>query len=521
MAAPDQVFDVLIVGGGINGAGIACDAAGRGLSVLLCEQGDLGQATSSASSKLIHGGLRYLEYYEFRLVREALAEREVLLAKAPHIIRPLRFVLPLGEGMRPAWLVRLGLFLYDHIGPHPNLPNSRSVDLTSDPFGAPLRPHLKKGFAYSDCWVDDARLVVLNAIGAAQRGATILPRTKLAAARRTDGLWEARLEDRQSGETHTVHARTMVNATGPWVQLLRRQILGTGGDSAGTKVRLVKGSHIVVPRLHEGDHAYILQNPDRRVVFVLPFENRFSLIGTTEVPFHGDPGSAGMDAEEVSYLCAAVGAYFARPVVPADSVWSFTGVRPLIGDEAEDPSALTRDYTLELDTAIGGAPLLSVIGGKITTYRRLAEQALARLNPYLSGMGRPWTARAALPGGDMAGGDMAGGGLDALVRDLASTYFALDTSYLHALARRHGSLCAAVLGDARKAADLGPDFGAGLYGREVDYLVRREWARTAEDVLWRRTKCGLQMSQAARRAVGEYMYAGAGAGNGLSKTAVR
>lgn len=498
-ARPDPV-DLLIIGGGINGAGIACDAAGRGLSVTLCEMDDLASATSSASSKLIHGGLRYLEYYEFRLVREALAEREVMLTKAPHIVWPLRFVLPHRNAVRPAWMIRMGLFLYDHLSAQRRLPGCRGVDLRHDPYGAPLDDTIAKGFVYSDCWVNDARLVVLNAIDAAANGATILTRTRVTGARRTGGLWRVRLRDQETGDEREVGARVLVNAGGPWVQEVLDGVVESGGGGPANHIRLVKGSHIVVPRLYDGDHAYILQNTDRRVVFVIPYEEDFSLIGTTEVGVTGDPGTARMDDAEAAYLCDAVSAYFTKAVSPADVVWSFAGVRPLFDDASESASAVTREYVLDLDVAEGQAALLSVFGGKITTYRCLAEQALDKLRAHLPRMGTPWTADRPLPGGYIPDGDFA-----AFTEALVAAHPGLDAEFLRALARRHGTLCRDVLGDAREMADLGTDFGAGLTAREVDYLMEREWARSAEDVLWRRTKCGLHMSDDERRAVADYV----------------
>jgi glycerol-3-phosphate dehydrogenase len=486
-------FDLLIVGGGVNGAGIACDATGRGLSVALVERGDLAGATSSASSKLIHGGLRYLEHREFRLVREALKERDVLIAKAPHITKVLDFVLPHQGGIRPAWLVRLGLYLYDALATSERLPRSRAVIFAGHSTGAPLKPEIKRGFIYADCWVDDARLVVLNARAAADRGARIMTRTRLEDARRANGGWEARLEGPDG--PLTARARAIVNAAGPWVLGAQEKLhLGTR-----RRVRLIKGSHIVVPRVHDGDFAYILQNVDRRVVFVLPYEGRFSLIGTTDVPIEGDPAAVKIDQAEIGYLCDAVNRYLWKPIAPADVVWSYAGVRPLVDDESINPSKVTRDYVIDLD-AEGGAPALSIFGGKITTYRRLAEHALQRLAPFFPVMGAPWTATAPLPGGDLAGASVEdfATALAARLRDVAAVH-------VGALARRHGTLARMVLGDARCAADLGRHFGAGLYQREVDYLIRHEWAATAEDVLWRRTKCGLHMSEAERAAVAAAM----------------
>jgi glycerol-3-phosphate dehydrogenase len=400
--AESEPVDLLVVGGGINGAGIARDAAGRGLSVVLCEKDDLASATSSASSKLIHGGLRYLEYYEFRLVREALIEREVLLRAAPHIIWPLRFVLPHDRGQRPAWMIRLGLFLYDHLGGRDRLPGTETLALAKAPAGAPLKSSLTKAFCYSDCWVEDARLVVLNALDAKERGVEVLTRTRCTGARRVDGLWQAELEPADGGAPRRLPARAMVNAAGPWVAETLRQVAGINRQST---LRLVKGSHIVVPRLYDGPHAYILQHTDRRVVFVIPYEGRFSLIGTTDLPYEGDPAAVSITDDEVGYLCAAVNRYFDRPVEASRIAWSYSGVRPLYDDARENVSAVTRDYVFDIDGGDGAAPLLSVYGGKITTYRKLAEHALAKLQPLLGFTGATWTGRAALPGGDMANAD--------------------------------------------------------------------------------------------------------------------
>ncbi|HEY5597848.1 MAG TPA: glycerol-3-phosphate dehydrogenase, partial [Kiloniellales bacterium] len=407
--AGTEPADLLVIGGGINGVGIARDAAGRGLSVVLCEQDDLASATSSASTKLIHGGLRYLETYEFRLVREALIEREVLLRAAPHIIWPLTFVLPHNTGLRPAWMVRIGLFLYDHLGGRKLLPGSYGIDLRGHPAGAPLRRTFGKAFCYSDCWVEDARLVVLNAMDARDRGAEILPRTRCTGARRSNGLWRVTLEPAAGGPARHVAARALVNAAGPWVS----DVLATvAGANRRGRLRLVKGSHIVVPRLSDGEQAYVLQNDDRRIVFVIPYERDFSLIGTTDVPFAGDPGQVRISDEETAYLCAAVNRYFTKPVTPEQVVWTYSGVRPLYDDEHENASAVTRDYVFDLDLGGGDAngdraPLLSIFGGKITTYRKLAEHALEKLLPRLGSSAPAWTQTAALPGGDIADADFA------------------------------------------------------------------------------------------------------------------
>ncbi|WP_159995294.1 glycerol-3-phosphate dehydrogenase [Roseomonas sp. 18066] len=482
-----DAFDLLVVGGGINGAGIARDAAGRGLSVALVERGDLGGATSSASSKLIHGGLRYLEHHEFRLVREALAEREVLLRLAPHIAWPMRFVLPHAPEMRPRWMLRAGLFLYDHLAKRVTLPASQSLDFRKHTWGAPLNDDARHGFAYSDAWVEDSRLVVLNARDAAARGARIMVGTEFLGASRDAAGWTARLRD-ADGTERQVRARAIANAAGPWVM----QALGAAGVPAPDRIRLVRGSHIVVPALHDGDQAYILQNDDRRVVFVIPYEGRFSLIGTTDVPHDPASGPPRCTEDEQDYLCRAVSRQFRKPVTRADIVWTYSGVRPLHDDGAENPSAVTRDYVLKLDH--DGAPLLSVFGGKITTFRRLAEDATTQLCQAL-GQPRPaWTSGPPLPGGDFGGRDATG-----LLSDLAARYPFLDGALLQRLFRCYGSDLPAVLGTARQAEDLGRDLGGGITERELDWMVAHEWVRSAEDALWRRTKRGLHMSAEERQ----------------------
>ena len=491
------VHDLLVIGGGVNGCGIARDVAGRGLSVLLAERGDLAGATSAASTKLIHGGLRYLEHYEFRLVREALTEREVLLRAAPHIAWPLRFVLPHHKGLRPWPLLRLGLFLYDHLGGRRILPPTRSLDLRRDPAGRPLRPEFTRGFEYSDCWVEDSRLVVLNARDAADRGAAIRTRTACVSARRQDGLWHATLRDQASGATTEVAARGIVNAAGPWVADV---LSGVARLNSPAKVRLVKGSHVVVPRLYDHDRCYIFQNADGRICFAIPYEDDFTLIGTTDEEFTGDPAGAAISEAETVYLCRAVSAYFRTPVTPADVVWSFSGVRPLYDDGASRAQEATRDYVLELDGAAGQAPLLSVFGGKITTYRRLAESALARLAPYFPAMGPAWTAGASLPGGDFPWD-----GAAALAGTLREARPWLPATLAARLVRHYGTRAAALLGDAASLADLGQDFGGGLTAREVDWQMRHEWAREPADVLWRRTKMGLRVTPEGAAALADHM----------------
>jgi len=498
-----EPFDIAIIGGGINGCGIARDAAGRGLGVYLCEMDDLAGGTSSRSTGLIHGGLRYLEYYDFRLVREALREREVLLRIAPHIVRPLRLVLPHRRGLRPVWLLWLGLFIYDHIGGRKLLPATRMLDLAHDPAGAPLKPGtFRIGFAFSDCRGDDARLVVLNARDAADHGAVIATRTKVVMARRRHDQWDITLEDQATGRRDSIAARALVNATGPWVEETLASRLGAGLE-AGRQIRLVQGSHIVVPRLFDHDSAYLFQRPDGRVVFALPYEGAYTLIGTTDRDFAGDPAQVVATTDEIQYLCEAASEYFARPTSPGDVVWSYSGVRPLHDDHAGDAAAATRDYVLELDAPAGCTPLLSILGGKITTYRRLAEAALERLAPFLpsSSMHRAgWTARAALPGG--AAYEPA-----ALDEKLARDYPFLEPSHRRRLAGAYGERAQRILAGARTTTDLGMVFGATLTEAEVRYLMAEEFARTAADVLWRRTKLGLVFSRSEAAALDRFMAA--------------
>ncbi len=498
MSEADPV-DLLVIGGGINGAGIARDAAGRGLSVVLCEQDDLGGATSSASTKLIHGGLRYLETYEFRLVREALIEREVLLNAAPHIIWPLRFVLPHNNGLRPAWMVRIGLFLYDHLGGRKKLPGSHGLNLRDDPAGRPLKKSFTKAFCYSDCWVQDSRLVVLNAMDAAERGARILPRTRCTSLRRSNGLWQAKLQPRQ-GEEVELRARAAVNAAGPWVAEVLSAVAGGNRES---RLRLVKGSHIVVPRIGDGDQAYILQNDDRRIVFIIPYEQDFSLIGTTDVPYDGDPAEVAITGGETDYLCAAVNRYLDTPVAPGDVVWSYAGVRPLYDDASANVSAVTRDYVFDIDRGRDGkeAPILSIFGGKITTYRKLAEHAMEKLLPTLDRAEPAWTRGAILPGGDIPDGDV-----EVFVSGLRRKHPWLPAGLASRYARAYGTRTQDLLIGAKALADLGEDLGDDVYEAEIAYLRAHEWAASAEDVLWRRSKLGLHVSERTRARL-EAMFA--------------
>ena len=476
--------DLLVIGGGINGAGIARDAAGRGLRVVLCEKDDLAQATSSASTKLIHGGLRYLEHYEFRLVRDSLREREVLMQSAPHIIWPLRFILPHHADLRPRWLIRIGLFLYDHLGGRELLPSSRGVDLRSHPAGGPLKPTFRHGFEYSDCWVQDARLVVLNARDAAARGADIRTRCKCVALEREMDHWRVQVENARTGEAATIAARAVVNAAGPWVS----DVLSLDSSTASThRVRLIKGSHVVVPRLFDHDYPYIFQHADGRVLFAIPYEHDFTLLGTTDTEIQGDPSSVLADRSEVDYICTAVSEYFSQPVAASDVIWSYSGVRPLLDDQAQNASRITRDYVLQLDDR--GAPILSVFGGKITTYRKLAEQALDLLAGAMTIGAKPWTAGVALPGGDLDALSF-----DAFVAHCQQRYPWLDDSLLTDYTRNYGSDINRLLAGRSAMRDLGADFGGGLREAEVDYLYEHEWAQTADDILWRRTKKGLRVS---------------------------
>jgi glycerol-3-phosphate dehydrogenase len=484
-----------VIGGGINGVGIAADAAGRGLKVFLCEKDDLAQHTSSASSKLIHGGLRYLEHYEFRLVREALAEREVLLAKAPHIVKPMRFVLPHRPHLRPAWMIRAGLFLYDHLGKRKRLGASRSLRFGP---GYPLKPAITRGFEYADCAVDDARLVVLNAMAARENGAHIHTRTRCLRAERVDGLWHVELQQ-ADGSVRSIRARALVNAAGPWVASFIKDDLKL---DAPYGIRLIQGSHLIVPRLYEGDHAYILQNEDQRIVFCIPYLDRFTLIGTTDREYSGDPAKVAITEQETDYLLKVVNAHFNHQLSRSDILHTYSGVRPLCNDESDNPSAVTRDYTLALSAAQGEAPLLSVFGGKLTTYRKLAESAMAELKPFFSQMGQSWTANSALPGGEGMSTPQA------LVDDLLSQHQWLAPDIAKRWAVTYGSRTWQLLEGVNGPDDLGQAIGGGLFTREVDYLRETEWAVSTQDILWRRTKLGLFTSDSEQRALTDYLAQG-------------
>jgi glycerol-3-phosphate dehydrogenase len=491
----DAPFDLLIIGGGVNGCGIARDAAGRGARVALIEQGDLAGATSSASTKLIHGGLRYLEHYEFKLVREALEERERLWAIAPHLIQPLRFVLPHHRSLRPRWMLRLGLFLYDHIGGRKRLPATKSLDFRTDPAGAVLDPQFKRGFEYSDCQVDDARLVALNALDAAEHGARILTRTRVTSAQRADGLWKVRAAG-ADGRTLDLTAHALVNAAGPWADA----VAGLATPHAGHRLRLVRGSHIVV-RGRLDDRAFIFQNGDGRIVFAIPYQDEFTLIGTTDADHTGGPDAVTATEAEVDYLIEAIGEYLAKPITREDIVWRYAGVRALLDDGASSAQEATRDYVLSLDVAEGVAPALHVFGGKITTYRHLAEAAIDKLSHHASwARAARWTAHRPLPGGDLGEGGLAG-----CIEGLIQTYPFLSPMLARRLARAYGSRARVILGDAKALEDLGQDFGAGLYEREVRYLMDVEWARTADDVVWRRSKLGLWLDADQRAALDAFM----------------
>ena len=481
-------YDLLIIGGGINGTAIARDAAGRGLSVLLCERDDLAGHTSSASTKLIHGGLRYLEYYEFNLVRHALKEREVMLRAAPHIIWPMRFVLPYDKGLRPAWMLRTGLFLYDHIGGREMLPGSKSLKLDTAPHKDVLESRFKTGFEYSDCWVDDARLVVLYALDAANRGADIRTRTEVLSIDTIEEGYTA--EIKQNGQTETITAKGVVNAAGPWVDAVLGKIKQTANEQS---LRLVTGSHIITKKLFDGDHAYLFQNADNRVIFAIPYEQNYTLIGTTDKPYNLSDGPVKISQEEIVYLCEAASEYFQNDITPEDVVWDYAGVRPLYDDKAEDASAVTRDYVLNVEEFAKKAPFLSVYGGKITTSRRLGEVAMDKLKDYYEYKTGDWTETALLPGGDLINSDF-----ELFYNDMHKRYRALNTDLLRRLCHAYGTRITLLLGDGSKQPKLGQHFGAGLYELEAKFLINHEWATSAEDIMWRRSKLGLHMSEDER-----------------------
>ncbi len=490
-------YDLLIIGGGINGTAIARDAAGRGLSVLLCERDDLANHTSSSSTKLIHGGLRYLEYYEFRLVREALIEREVLLRAAPHIIWPMRFVLPYDKGLRPAWMLRAGLFLYDSLGGREKLPGTETVNLHKNPFKGILEDRLKKGFEYSDCWVEDARLVVLNALDASHRGADIRTRTEVLSIETTDDGYTAQI--RHKDKEQTVTARAVVNSAGPWVDEVLKKIKRTTNEQS---VRLIKGSHIVTKKLFEGDFAFIFQNADNRIIFAIPYERDYTLIGTTDQPYDPAEGPVKISPEEITYLCDAASEYLAKDITPEDVTWTYSGVRPLYDDKSENASAVTRDYVLDIEDFVEGAPFLSVYGGKITTSRKLAEHAMEKLAGALGVKEKGWTQTALLPGGDIPDADF-----ETFFDGMRKRYRALDQALLHRLCRAYGTRVTLVLGDGTTTPDLGQHFGQGLYEAEARYLVNHEYATRAEDIMWRRTKLGVHLSQTEQNAFTEWFDA--------------
>lgn len=489
-----MLYDLFVIGGGINGCGVARDAAGRGLSVFLAEQNDLASGTSSASTKLIHGGLRYLEHYEFRLVREALIEREVLLQSAPHIIWPLRFILPHHDGLRPRWMIRLGLFMYDHLGGRKILPATRSVDLTTDETGKPLKDEFTRGYEYSDCWVEDARLVVLNARDAKNRGAEIRTRTKVLSARREGAEWSVEIEG--AGGKESIRAKALINSAGPWVSQVLGQVIGRNDPD---KIRMVKGSHLVVDKLYDHDRCYIFQNADGRICFAIPYEQNYTLIGTTDEDHKGDPGKPEISEAEIDYMLKAVSEYFKKPVTRAQLKWSYSGIRPLYDDGASKAQEATRDYVLKLDRPDAQAPVLSVFGGKITTARKLAESVMDEIKPFFPAMKGRWTAGSKLPGGDLPHDAVEG-----RIAELQKKYSFMKPANLRRLFRAYGTEVETILGDARFAADLGQTFGP-VTEKEIAYLRAHEWVVTADDLLWRRSKLGLHMKPDEQDALRTYM----------------
>jgi len=494
-------YDLLVIGGGINGSAIARDAAGRGLSVLLSEKDDLASHTSSSSTKLIHGGLRYLEHFEFRLVRAALIEREVLLRAAPHIIWPMRFVLPYDEGLRPAWMLRLGLFLYDSLGGRKELPGTKSVRLDEAPHSGVLEKRLEKGFEYSDCWVEDARLVVLNAIDAKHKGAEIVTGSFVSGLQSAERGYSAILTN-LNGEERQVFAKCVVNTAGPWVDEV---LMGIKRDTNEKSLRLVKGSHIVTRRLFEGDHSYIFQNQDNRIIFAIPYEYDYTLIGTTDVPYTHAEGPVKISQEEIEYLCNAANEYFENDINPDDVKWTYSGVRPLYDDKAENASAVTRDYVLNIEEIAKDAPFLSVYGGKITTSRKLAEHAMDKLAHYFPDAGEDWTKHAVLPGGDIGGTDF-----DDFIDRMSRKHFWMPQRMLRRLGRAYGSRMEQLIGDAASISEMGEDFSNDLFEREVKYLMANEWATTADDILWRRTKLGVHMTSSDQERLKIWMDDNAG-----------
>ncbi|WP_277810571.1 glycerol-3-phosphate dehydrogenase [Chromohalobacter canadensis] len=490
----NETYDLIVIGGGINGAGIARDAAGRGLSVLVVEADDLASHTSSASTKLIHGGLRYLEQYEFKLVAKALSEREILLKAAPHIIWPMRFILPHQKHLRPAWMIRTGLFMYDHLGGRQTLAGSHGIKFADHPAGAPLKSEFTKGFVYSDAWVQDARLVVLNCMDAASRGACIMTRTRAeAAVRGTDG-WTITLRTAE-GETTQVAARGLVNAAGPWAVRFLEEVASLDHTYS---LRLIKGSHIVVNKLFDHGYSYIFQQPDGRIVFAIPYEGDFTLIGTTDIEHEGAPSDIAIEKDEIGYLCESANRYFEQPIGPDDIVWSYSGVRPLLDDREDSASEITRDYRIQLETS-GGAVLLNVFGGKLTTYRRLAEDAVDQLAPELGNQEKAWTGHGhPLPGGEEAKPQH-------LFESLQASHPFIPLGMANRMVFNYGTRVTNIVGDAKSLDDLGEHFGADLYAAEVDYLCDHEWARTAEDILWRRSKLGLRLDESAQQRLADYL----------------
>ena len=487
-----ELYDIAVIGGGINGVGIAADASGRGLSVFLCEKDDLASHTSSASSKLIHGGLRYLEHYEFRLVREALAEREVLLEKAPHIVKPMRFVLPHRPHLRPAWMIRAGLFLYDHLGKREKLPASKSLRFDAS---GPLNASITRGFEYSDCWVDDARLVVLNAMAAREKGAHVHTQTRCLSARRSEGQWHLDMQ-RSDGSQFSIRAKALVNAAGPWVAKFIREDLKLESQYG---IRLIQGSHLIVPKLYDGENAFILQNEDQRIVFTIPYLEHFTIIGTTDREYAGDPANVAITDAETAYLLKIVNEHFKKQLSRDDIIRTYSGVRPLCNDESDNPSAITRDYTLSLSGSETEAPILSVFGGKLTTYRKLAESAMQQLAPFFPRMKANWTAKASLPGGENMTTPAA------LAMQLTERCSWLPALIAKRWAITYGSRSWRIIEGAQSLDDMGEHLGGGLYAREVDYLCREEWATQAEDLLWRRTKLGLFTTSQEQQNVQAYL----------------